>query len=376
MRIGIDARFYGSRAKGLGRYTQKLIEYLPQVDQKNEYVIFLTKENFGRFVLPNQRFSKVLADYKWYTFSEQLFMPWKIAAARLDLMHFPHFNVPLFYHGPFVVTIHDLIITHFPTIRATTLSPWVYKIKQLAYQIVIRHAVKRALKVLSVSQFSRQEIVSYFRIAADKVVVTYEGVERRHSAHDRIDNKKILPRFQLPDRFILYVGTAYPHKNLEGLVRSFRLVIEQKKDIRLILVGKKDYFYQRLEGEIRELGLVDSVICIGEVSDQELTVLYQEALLYVFPSLCEGFGLPALEAMAQGLPAAVARIPCLLEILGEAVVYFDPYDVQDIADTLVRGIDDQQLRAELRDKGLRQTQKYSWSRMADETHALYEHILK
>lgn len=153
MRIGIDARFYGSIGKGLGRYTQKLIQHLEQIDTENQYVIFLRKENFEDYQPFNKNFQKVLADYPWYTFSEQLFFPLLLRKYKLDLVHFPHFNVPILYFGKFVLTIHDLILTHFPTLKATRLSPLWYWVKYAAYKLAISSAVRRSEKIITVSEF-------------------------------------------------------------------------------------------------------------------------------------------------------------------------------------------------------------------------------
>ena len=133
MKIGIDARFFGSIGKGLGRYTQKLIENLEKIDNENQYVVFLRKENFDEYQPRNKKFQKVLANYQWYTFSEQIKMPLLLNKFNIDLVHFPHFNVPFFYRKKFVVTIHDLILLEFPTVRGTTLNPFFYKIKFLEF---------------------------------------------------------------------------------------------------------------------------------------------------------------------------------------------------------------------------------------------------
>ena len=153
-RIGIDARFYGPIGKGLGRYTQEVVDRVTCLDKESEYIIFLSKENFKEFVSDNPKVKKVLADVRWYTLAEQIIMPYLIWRARLDLMHFPHFNVPVLTPVKFVVTIHDLILTKFPTIRATTLNPIFYKIKNWVYKIVIWLAIKRAKEVIAVSCFT------------------------------------------------------------------------------------------------------------------------------------------------------------------------------------------------------------------------------
>ncbi|PIT95347.1 hypothetical protein COT96_01495, partial [Candidatus Falkowbacteria bacterium CG10_big_fil_rev_8_21_14_0_10_38_22] len=175
--IGIDARFYGPIGKGLGRYTQEIVDNIIKLDQANHYVIFLRQENYNDFVGTDKRIKKVLADIEWYGLKEQLIFPWLIWRERLDLMHFPHFNVPIFCPTKFIVTIHDLILIKFPTLRATTLGPWFYKIKKLAYKIVITMAVRRAKRIIAVSNFTKNDIIQQFKIKPAKIIVTYEGVK-------------------------------------------------------------------------------------------------------------------------------------------------------------------------------------------------------
>src|SRR3989338_5526625 len=152
-RIGIDARFYGPLGKGLGRYTQEITDNIIKLDPKNEYVIFLGKENFNDFKSDNPKVKKVMIDLRWYGFKEQFFFPFFIWREGVDLMHFPHFNVPALCPAKFIVTIHDLILIKFPTKRATTLGPLAYAVKNFFYKIIIYLAVRRSKKVLTVSEF-------------------------------------------------------------------------------------------------------------------------------------------------------------------------------------------------------------------------------
>ncbi len=175
MRIGIDARFYGpSGGKGIGRYTQQLIINLENIDKENEYFIFLRQENFDLYRPLNKRFHKVLADYRWYSLKEQIYFPIKLYKFRLDLVHFLHFNVPIFYFRRFVVTIHDLI--HRRTSKnGSTLSWLAFSLKKIAYSVVIASAIKRSKKIITVSNFSKKEILKYYRVSSDKIFVTYES---------------------------------------------------------------------------------------------------------------------------------------------------------------------------------------------------------
>lgn len=370
MKIGIDARFYGSIGKGLGRYTQKLIQHLEQIDSKNQYVVFLRKENFNDYQPFNKNFKKVLADYPWYSFSEQISFPLLLNKYKLDLMHFPHFNVPLLYNGKFVLTIHDLILTHFPTIRSTMLNPVFYWIKYLAYKVAIWSAVKRSQKIITVSEFTKKDIANKYPHSENKITVTYEACDDFcNISNDSVHH--ILEKYGIIKQYILYVGNAYPHKNLEKLIESFELVSSRFPELRLALVGKEDFFYARLKKLVAEKN-ISNIQFLGFVSDQDLDVLYRFAEAYVFPSLYEGFGLPPLEAMAKGTAVVSSDHVCMREILGEAALFADARNAGIFADGIMKILEDKNLKNDFVEKGYEQIKKYSWDKMARETLQVYE----
>lgn len=378
MVIGLDARFFGPRGKGLGRYTQKLIENLELIDNKNEYCVFLRQENFNDYQPKNPHFKKVLADYHWYSLAEQIFSPIKIWQAKVDLMHFPHFNVPIFCPTKFVVTIHDLILRHFKTRRASTLGPVRYFFKNLAYQLVIWLALKRSKKVITVSNYVKKDILDCFKISPTKVEVIYEGTPSPLLPTTKERDKKqiawLWQNYKIKLPYLLYVGNAYPHKNLESLIEAFKiLVTDFDRKLQLVLVGEKDYFYQRLEKLVcsRYSGILKNIIFTGFVPDKSLNIFYRYAEVYVFPSLCEGFGLPALEAMSHGLLVVSSNSTCLPEILGPAALYFDPENTQEIAEKIKKALEDEKLKEALIAKGFTQIKKYSWAKMAEETLSCY-----
>jgi len=385
-RIGIDARFYGPLGKGLGRYTQEVVDNILKIDQTNEYVIFLGQDNFDELIIKQANAKKVLADVRWYGLAEQLVMPFLIAREHLDLMHFPHFNVPVFCPTKFVVTVHDLILTKFPTMRATTLGPVLYFIKNLFYRIIISHAVWRAKKVIAISEFTKQDIIEQFKVKADKIVVTYEGAANLARGNDslfaaKLDPDETLSDYQIDEPYLLYVGNAYPHKNLESLIKVFKAINQQQPNIKLVLVGRDDYFYSRLKNYAKQLNLWtehDSqtlktpVIFPGYVPDQKLEILFKRSLAYVFPSKYEGFGLPPLEAMSRGCPVVSSDKTSLPEILGTAALYFDPYDEKDMTNKILKIIKDDILREDLIVKGLEQVKKYDWWDCATKTKEVYE----
>lgn len=373
MKIGIDARFFGPVGKGLGRYVERLVENLEKLDEKNEYTIFLRKENWDYYTPKVSNFKKVLADYKWYSLKEQIMMPWKIRQEKLDLVHFPHFNIPVFCPAKFVATIHDLILLQFPTPRATTLGPLLYKIKYFGYRMVIGLGLRRAKKVITVSECTKKELVNFFKIKPEKIAVTYEACDGVEYGQLKMPEKKNLAKFGITKPYLLYVGNAYPHKNLEGLLKIFPKL---NLDCQLVLVGREDYFYKRMKEEIRGTAMEKSVVFTDFVSEAILADLYRNARLYVFPSFVEGFGLPGLEAMSYGLPLAASNSSCLPEIYGDAAIYFDPKNEQGMIEQIRFTWTDEPTREKLIKLGLEQVKKYNWRSLAEETLNIYKDVGK
>jgi len=362
MRIGIDARLYGTKHRGLGRYVQKLVNGVVQTDRQNDYVLFFTKDNIDSFKERRPNVKMVLLDARWYSLKEQLIGARIIKKEQVDLMHFPHFNVPFLYHDNFVVTIHDLIIKHFPDSRATNLPDWKYKLKLLGFDKVLHYAIKQSAKIIVPSNFVKNDVISMFGVSENKITVIYEGYFL-----DSTTRPADLARFKLTRPFLLYVGSAYPHKNLERLVNVFKK-INQTKKYQLVLVGEMDKFYQRLKSTV---GARDGLVFTGYLSESELLALYQQARLYVFPSLSEGFGLPPLEAQGYGVPVVAADSSCLPEVLGESAVYFNPNSDQEMIKQITAVLLDKELRAKLVKQGFENVKKYSWDKMVDQTLKIY-----
>ena len=371
MRIGIDARLYGPKVGGggLGRYVEQLITELQKIDNKNRYVLFLKKDNFEECQITNKNFEKRLADIHWYSATEQIRMPKLIDQENLDLIHYPHWNIPLRAVTPFVVTIHDLLLLEEPhsAKKATQLDPFRYKLKYLAYKFIVNRAVHKSKQIIAVSNFTRGSIMRHFSTSPNKITVIHEGVTCPENSKLKTQNSKLKPPY------FLYVGNAYPHKNLEALIHAFAFFHQLHPNVKLILVGKRDLFWKWLEKEMSEIKIPkEAVVFHGYATEEELDALYQNATLYVFPSRHEGFGLPPLEAMARGVPVAASRSTAIPEILGDAALYFEPDDIEAMVKIMEQALADVDLRHSLRDKGHKQIKKYSWKSMVEETLKVYE----
>lgn len=401
MKIGIDCRLWSE--SGVGRYIRNLVENLRLIDKKNEYVLFILTKDRKEILkhlacrqagvqndkeqVQNDNVKIVKSDVSWHTLEEQLKFPSIINRENLDLMHFTYISVPIFYNKPFVFTIHDLIPYHFPTGLATTLPlPW-YRLKLLSYKFVILQAAKRAKKIITASNATKSEIVDHLKVNSSKVVVTYEGVFNK----SKVKSQKSKVQLKIKNYF-LYVGNAYPHKNLDRLIKAFSLFCHpelgsgyqsnrdydrRQDDIKLVLIGKEDYFYKRLKEKVHNMGLERLIVFYKEATDNELSVLYKNALALIIPSLMEGFGLPALEAMANRCLVLASHIPCLKEICADTAVYFDPYDVKDMLKKMVNiyHSNDTYHYSDRIEKGLKRAKDFSWEKMARETLDIYRNAV-
>ncbi|MFA5124313.1 MAG: glycosyltransferase family 1 protein [Patescibacteria group bacterium] len=373
MKILIDARLYGTKHAGIGRYTQELIKNLEVTDTHNQYVILLQQQNYDEYQPQNPNFKKYRADFRVYGLFEQILLPFLIYSHQPDLVHFTHFNVPLFFFGRYVVTIHDLIVSHYPSSRATTLNPWLYKFKLAMYRLVISRAAKRARKIIAVSRYTKDDIARLLEIRPEKISVVYEGTDLPRLSP--VSCPLLFERLGIKQDFLLYVGSAYPHKNLEKLIEAFEIILRQQPDWQLVLAGKESFFYQRLGEGIKE-ELKNKIILPGYLTDEELVCLYSNARLYAFPSLMEGFGLPPLEAQSYGLPVVSSNASCLPEVLDDSAAYFDPQSSKSMADKIVSVLADADLRQQLIDRARENIKRFSWQRMAEETVVLYDSIVK
>lgn len=382
MIIGIDARFYGEA--GPGRYVKNLLLELEKIDDENRYVVFLKKAGFAGYSSNNSRFRKVLADYPWYSLSEQILLPLKIWSAKVDLMHFTQFNIPVFWLGNFVVTIHDMIMHEFSTERQTTRSRISHWLKKSVFLFVFNTACLRAKKILVPSAATKGDLIHKIGLRPEKIIITYEGIDTsfkeaaEKSSETDLTDQKVLLKYRVKKPYVLYVGSMYPHKNLERLVTAFGILSKRYAfPGQLVLVGKESYFSKRLRKFITEHGLSERITFpataadSGYLSDTEAVSFFRQAAVYVFPSLKEGFGLSPLEAMALGIPTAVSQISAMPEICGDAALFFDPCCPEDIAEKLNRLLSDEALRSKLVGAGYTRVKFFSWTKMAELTLAAY-----
>jgi glycosyltransferase involved in cell wall biosynthesis len=376
MRIGIDARIWGSAAgRGVGRYVQSLVENLEKIDRKNQYFIFLREKGFNSYQPKNRSFYKVLADVPWYSAKEQIAMPSIFASSNLDLLHIPHFNVPFLYSKKMVVTIHDLTMLKFGGRETSTLPAPIFLAKRAGLRFILQDAVQRAAAVITPSQFVKNDVGKTFGIPAKKIFVTYEAGNL--FGKGRVDREReienVLGKYRITKPYFLYVGAFYPHKNVDRLVEAVKILNEKlKKPAQLVLTGGKDAFLERVVRHALAGGALRYISLTDHVTDADLIDLYLEAEAYVQPSLSEGFGVQTVEAMGLGVPVIQSNASCLPEIAKEAALYFDPNNPQDMAEKMAKLLTSGKLKAKLIQAGLKRSKEFSWERMAKETLKVYE----
>ncbi len=381
MKIGIDARFYGLKNAGLGRYTQNLVAELERLDHNNQYVIFLQSDNFDEYQPRHKNFTKALLPTHPYSIKSQLFDWYRLSKYKLDLIHFPHFSYPILYFRKFVITVHDLIKTDFNKKGSLNLSGIKDQARYLGYHLTMKMALSRSARIITATNYTKDELVKKYQVSREKIQVTYYGLEESFKKVAKFSEDKIREvrqKYRVEGQYLLYVGNAYPYKNVERLLSVFAQLRSKPKplsELKLYLVCSRSVFYDKVEAEIKRLGLSDSVKMLGFVPDEDLFVLYNQALAYITATLAEGFGLTALEAMGCGCPVLSSNRSCLPEVYGEAALYFDP-DKNDEIIKQINMIQKLEVRKKLIDLGRLQVAKYDWQEMANQVQQIYQQVKK
>ena len=369
MTICIDGRLINE--SGIGRYIRNLLSNLSEIDKSNNYKILLKKSDLTRFDW-GINFEKIEADFGWYSATEQLKLPQIIKKLNVDLVHFPHFNVPVLYKGKFIVTIHDLIHQHFAMKRATTLDPLTYRLKQFGYMKVFNQAVKKSAKIIVPSELVKNQLNKEWQVNKEKIIVTHEGVDSKILDIKQKQKKglqlKVLEKIGIKTPYIFYIGNAHPHKNIEGLIAAFRKVKIKHPNLNLVLAGGDHYFWKKIKAEYKDEG----IIYPGYVTDESLVTLYTNAEMFVMPSFEEGFGIPILESFAMGCPVTCSDVGSLKEVGSNGCLFFDPKNTEDIAEKISILLTDEKLKKKLIENGEKRVKEFSWKKLAEETLKIYQ----
>lgn len=371
MRIAIDLIPITGRDAGFQRYAQQLVKGIADFDKKNEYVLLLNEKVYGLLAVRQDNFTniKVKTPPKIHFFWEQVYLPFRAIFESFDILHFPVSAPPYFQLSStkIIVTVHDLTFILYPETMT--------KISRFYWSFFMSRGVKTAKRIIADSKSTKDALIMHYNISLEKVQVIPLALSNFCSSILVSDFQTIKEKYGLPEKYFLYIGTLEPRKNVKRLLQAFHKA-KSKKGIshKLLVVGKRGWLFSEIFETVENLGLENEVIFTGFVPDEDLPGIYSGAEVFVFPSLYEGFGLPPLEAMSYGVPVLASNSSSLPEVVGDAGILVNPENPDDIADGILQLVANRSLRNQLKERGLRQAQKFSLERMAKKTLEVYEEV--
>ncbi len=389
MKIGIDARTILNPEKGeaigVGHYTYQLIRHLLEIDHENEYVLFfdfrVREKDIKKFTRPNTKIKFYpFSDYKKYlpgAYNEILGTA-TLIKENLDILHStsPLSRIPMAYRGKCVVTFQDLAVYKCPDCYPA--------VKKAHDKAVLKMMAKKAERIIAVSKATQKDLQEIFGIKEEKIQVIYNGIDKRFFEETKIENEseKILARFDIHKKYLLFLGTLEPSKNITRLLEAFAIFKENYKnkfkkfDWQLVLAGKRGWLSKEYPQIARDVGISKDVVFTGYVIGDELNPLFRNSQFFILPSLYEGFGMTVLEAFAARVPVIVSRVSSLPEIADEAAYFVNPLDKNEIAEAIMKFALDENLRQYYREKGFAQVKKFDWEKTARETLKVYKSLIK
>jgi glycosyltransferase involved in cell wall biosynthesis len=366
MRVGIDARMAYYTEAGIGQYIRRLVKGLAASNSPDQFLLFQSRKDLA--VMANtDRFQRRNLWTPSHHRIEQWILPLEVAFSQVDVLHSPDFIPPFWRNMRSVITIHDLHFLRFPHFLTEEAA---------RYYGQIDEAVRRTDHIIAVSDSTREDTISLLGVPADRITRIYEAAD---PAFRPIDDEKALAavrqKYGLPDKFVLFVSTIEPRKNIPVLLQALRLLLDRHGPLApLVLVGKRGWLFDDVFATVQELELENDALFLGRVSQEDLILLYNAATVHVHPSMYEGFGLPPLEAMTVGTPTVVSDVSSLPEVVGDAGWRVEPDDIEGWAAALGRLLADDDLRQDYRQRGFEQASKFSIERMAQETLAVYRRV--
>ncbi len=374
MRIAIDARAFWWT--GIGRYIRNIVREFAKDSRGHEFTLLVPEGREDEVAkelgdTSKRFFSYVGVEPSYYSLKEQTRFLMQLNRLNVDLVHFTHFNVPLFYRKPYVVTIHDITRFIFPGQKSQSL------LQQIAYEVIFANAVRRARTLIAVSQTTLDDMRGLPILIPNNVRVIYEGIDPEFLAPvTPLSNQKLRLLLGTDKSYVLYVGVWMSHKNLVRLLQAFEMVRVQYPEMQLVITGKPVPGYSNLIQYVQEHGLEKNVVFPGFVPASLLPALYANASLLVLPSLYEGFGLPPLEAAACGTPVVTSNVSSMPELVRDAAQYVNPESVEDISRGIITALSDPQYAGRLVAKGLARSREYRWETTAREHIRTYETALQ
>lgn len=364
MKIGIDARLYGEKNTGLGIYIEKLIENLQKIDKKNNYYIFLLKNNYNLLKIKNKNFKKIKVNIKWYTVKEHLLFPFLLYRYKLDLIHFPHFNVPFLYFKKHITTIHDLTPIYFPPKNL---------FRKIGLYLVFLKSVYFSNKIITVSKTIKNEIIKKFKLKDKKIIVIYQGI-RDFPKLKKKEEDFLKKKWKIRKPYLLYCGHWRIHKNIKNLLIAFEILSNKNIKIKLYLTGKPKIKNKKILYLLDKLKKKKVIKILGFLNTKELGFFIKNSEGIILPSYSEGFGLPPLEALKFKKIPYVSNIEIFKEVLGNLKISFKPSNPIDIAEKIIFGLKDKILKNRIKKRAKKLLERYDYKNMTIRTLKQYERI--
>jgi glycosyltransferase involved in cell wall biosynthesis len=369
MRIAIDARKW--RDYGIGTYVRNLVRHLARLDRETTYFLFCRSGDEATLRDLAENFIPVVDNSAAYRFREHVSIPLQLRRLGADLIHSPHYVIPLLCARHKVVTIHDCIHLLFPQYLPSGALTYAH--------FMMGAALRRSDLVFTVSEASRRDILHFYPDAdGERIQVVPNAIDPAIlEPPGEEEMERVRERYQIRGRFVLYAGNIKPHKNLERLITAFGMLKQRSghEDLKLLIIGDEVNRYPSLRRSVEGAGIRQDVRFFGFVPDSTLSALYRLASVFAFPSLYEGFGLPPLEAMACGTPVVTSRLSSLPEVVGDAALLVDPYSAEDIASGIERVLANSDLAASMVAKGRERVSAFSWERSVKAIHTGYMKVL-
>ncbi|MEX2012257.1 MAG: glycosyltransferase family 1 protein, partial [Patescibacteria group bacterium] len=345
-RIGLDMRNWRAESGGVGRYNRNLLKELLAIDSENHYTAIITPKGEKEFNVKAPNLEKLVVEYDNYSSDEQRYLPALLKQQQFDLVHFTQFNHPIFYRQPFVITIHDIIMHLYPSGRQK--DSW---LRRLAYRRVFNDC-QRAERIIVPSQSTKDDLVEKLGFPLEKINVTAEGSEAAFRLHTPAEKQKIIQKYALPKRFILFVSRWEEYKGLPALIKAFEVLSKKYPDLGLVIAGEPSKQNPSVAELVKTAQSTNkNIVTPGFIADADLAPLYAAATVYVHPSWYEGFGIMILEAFASGVPVVTSNVSSLPEVAGEAALLVDPKNPKAIAENIEKILADSTLAESLKQKG-------------------------
>ncbi len=374
IRIGVDLHSIKGLKQGTRTYTLNLVNALLELDNVNQYFLYTTGNSdciSATFNQSNVLFKRVVPHTRFLRIPVSF--PLRLTLDSIDVFHCQYMGPPV-GKTPYVVTMHDIIHEYLPQFYPRALRYFMH----LFYPISARWASR----VITVSESSKRDLIKYYNVPEQKIIVTHLGVsDNFRQIHEEEKIKQVLRKYDITGDYILFVGRLEPRKNISGLIKAFHN-LKSSRGIKhkLVIVGMRYFKYEDIFRLVDALGLQDEIIFTGGVEDNDLPMIYNGADLFVYPSFAEGFGIPPLEAMSCGVPVISSNTSSMPEVIGDTGILIDPYNIGELARAIYEVLCNRDLQKEMQAKGLKRAERFLWENTARKTlnvyHDIYEENIK